>query len=243
MLPADLVATWIAHWHVFADYEDDPAVRSIVVSYSTNILVNVLTAMIAFRLLAAVALRRERIRRRRAGPDVLHHAPALHPEHDGEQLHHAADAGRIFLPVRVAAHRKRARAVHRLHGARTKSADSPDHRARPDGGGDFSAGRALVRAGARPRIVAALLDTARSPRPSTLFFCWSIAGYQFLPLRIIHQYLRSIFAKEQRLQDPTLPANFPWSTPFHEGFLGAFFKPEKSIFLFDPFSCSLSFSS
>ena len=43
-----------------------------------------------------------------------------------------------------------------------------------------------------------------------------------------------IFAREQRLQDPTLPANFPWSTPFHVGVLGALFKPEKSIFLFDP---------
>src|SRR5215467_4992528 len=51
MLPADLVGTWISHWHVFANYEDDPAVRSIVVSYSTSILVNVLTALIAFRLL------------------------------------------------------------------------------------------------------------------------------------------------------------------------------------------------
>jgi hypothetical protein len=36
------------------------------------------------------------------------------------------------------------------------------------------------------------------------------------------------------LQDPTLPTNFPWSTPFHVGVLGALFKPEKSIFLFDP---------
>src|SRR5579864_545401 len=51
MLPADLVGTWISHWRIFADYEDDPAVRSIVVSYSTSILVNVLTALIAFRLL------------------------------------------------------------------------------------------------------------------------------------------------------------------------------------------------
>jgi len=34
--------------------------------------------------------------------------------------------------------------------------------------------------------------------------------------------------------DPTLPANFPWSTHFYEGFLGPLFKPEKSIFLFDP---------
>ena len=37
MLPADLVGTWIARWHVFSGYTDDPAVRSIVVSYSTNI--------------------------------------------------------------------------------------------------------------------------------------------------------------------------------------------------------------
>jgi hypothetical protein len=36
------------------------------------------------------------------------------------------------------------------------------------------------------------------------------------------------------MQDPTLPANFPWTTPFHEGVLGALFQPEKSIFLFDP---------
>src|ERR1700734_2618943 len=51
MLPADLVGTWISHWKIFADYTDDPAVRSIVVSYSTNILVNVLTVLVAFRLL------------------------------------------------------------------------------------------------------------------------------------------------------------------------------------------------
>jgi hypothetical protein len=43
-----------------------------------------------------------------------------------------------------------------------------------------------------------------------------------------------IFARESRMQDPSLPANFPWSTPFHEGVFGALFKPEKSIFVFDP---------
>ena len=51
MLPADLVGTWIANWSVFSDYSDDPAVRSIVVSYTTSILVDILTALIAFRLL------------------------------------------------------------------------------------------------------------------------------------------------------------------------------------------------
>src|SRR5580658_9688402 len=51
MLPADLVGTWIAHWQVFSGYREDPGVRSIVVSYSTSILVNVLTALVGFRLL------------------------------------------------------------------------------------------------------------------------------------------------------------------------------------------------
>ena len=113
MLPADLVGTWIAHWNIFSEYEDDPAVRSIVVSYSTNILVNVLTALIAFRLLRQLRFSGERSRRRRAGSAVLHDTPALHPEHAGEQLHHAADADWIFLPVRVAAQRQPACAVSR----------------------------------------------------------------------------------------------------------------------------------
>src|SRR5258707_15219790 len=51
MLPADVIATWITHWNFFSEYEDDPAIRSIIVSYSTSILVNVLTALIAFRVL------------------------------------------------------------------------------------------------------------------------------------------------------------------------------------------------
>src|SRR6202142_4134361 len=51
MLPADLVATGLARLPIFEGYEDDPAVRSIVVSYLTSILVNVLTAQIAFRFL------------------------------------------------------------------------------------------------------------------------------------------------------------------------------------------------
>src|SRR5690242_11022682 len=51
MLPADLVATWVSHWHLFSNYQDDPAVRSIIVSYSNNILINVLTAILAFRFL------------------------------------------------------------------------------------------------------------------------------------------------------------------------------------------------
>jgi hypothetical protein len=58
--------------------------------------------------------------------------------------------------------------------------------------------------------------------------------YSYYRFGSLTQTYLLIFAREQRAQDPTLPANFPWSTPLHEGVLGALFKPEKSIFLFDP---------
>src|ERR1035438_1951246 len=52
MLPADVAGTWIERLPIFADYNgNDPSVRNIVVSYSTNMLVAVLTALICFRFL------------------------------------------------------------------------------------------------------------------------------------------------------------------------------------------------
>ena len=52
MLPADIVGTYIEKLRVFREYNgNDPAVRSMIVAYSTNILINVLTALVCFRLL------------------------------------------------------------------------------------------------------------------------------------------------------------------------------------------------
>ncbi len=59
-------------------------------------------------------------------------------------------------------------------------------------------------------------------------------AYQFYRYGSLTNTYLSIAGREQRQIDPTLPVNFPWSTPFHVGVLGALFKPEKSIFLFDP---------
>ncbi len=50
---------------------------------------------------------------------------------------------------------------------------------------------------------------------------------------IFSTYVRE-FTIEHRLQNPSLPAAYPFETPFHVGFTGALFTPEKSIFLFDP---------
>src|SRR5277367_5407151 len=52
MLPADVVGTYVERLPVFADYNgNDPSVHNIIVSYSTNILVSVLTSLVCFRFL------------------------------------------------------------------------------------------------------------------------------------------------------------------------------------------------
>jgi len=51
MLPFDVTGTYLEKLPIFGDYNGDPAVRNIFVSYATNILISVLTALVCFRLL------------------------------------------------------------------------------------------------------------------------------------------------------------------------------------------------
>src|SRR5271154_3141101 len=51
MLPADVVGTYLDRLPVFGDYDADPSVRNIFVSYTTDILICVLSALVCFRLL------------------------------------------------------------------------------------------------------------------------------------------------------------------------------------------------
>ena len=55
MLPSDLAGTAASHlplWRRYVSSETDPTIRSIFVSISTNVLINVLTALAALRLLS-----------------------------------------------------------------------------------------------------------------------------------------------------------------------------------------------
>jgi hypothetical protein len=79
-----------------------------------------------------------------------------------------------------------------------------------------------------------LLTYCKATIPIYGLFTFLERWYSFYRFGSWTQSYLPIFAREQRLQDSTLPPNFPWSTPFHEGVLGALFKPEKSVFLFDP---------
>jgi hypothetical protein len=234
MLPADLVATGIAHWHILAEYEDDPAVRSILVSYSTNILVSVLTALIAFRF-----LRQLRFEVNEAVVGVvallfctthLHYTQNMQ-ENNYIMLLTLAGFSFQYDWLRTGSGRalflgSAALGLNLL----TRVTTGLDLMA----AGIFLLavlwfeqvrGRALW-----PRLLA----YCKIAIPIYAFFGIIERLYNFYRFGSLTQTYIPIFAREMRQQDPTLPANFPWSTPFHEGVLGALFKPEKSIFLFDP---------
>src|SRR5215472_5828320 len=234
MLPADLLGTWISHWRVFANYEDDPAVRSIVVSYSTSILVNVLTALIAFRL-----LRQHGFGLQEAVAGVLAMMFCTTHLHYTQNL---MENNYILLLTWIGF-------SYQLEWLR-----SGNRRALFWGSAALGL-NLLTRVTTALDLIAAgvfllaVLGFERQPvetywpklreygklsLPIYVFFAVVERGYSYYRFgSFLHSYI-PIFARESRLQDPSLPANFPWSTPFHEGFLGALFKPEKSIFLFDP---------
>jgi hypothetical protein len=234
MLPADLVGTWIAHRNVFSDYGDDPAVRSIVVSYSVGILVNVLTALVSFRL-----LRQFRFSMRESVLGVL--ALLLCTTH----LHYTQNMmenNYIMLLTLVGL-------SFQYEWLRTGSnraliigcaAFGLNLLTRLTTGLDLMAGGfflLLVLWCERVRgreLWQRLVAYCKVAAPVYALFLLVDRIYQFYRFGSFTNTYVSLFAKEQRLADPTLPANFPWSTPFHAGFLGPLFKPEKSIFLFDP---------
>ena len=65
MLPSDIAGTYLEKLPIFNDYKgNDPTVRNMVVAYSTNILVNVLTAVVCFRFLLLLKFTREQLRAR-----------------------------------------------------------------------------------------------------------------------------------------------------------------------------------
>jgi hypothetical protein len=77
-------------------------------------------------------------------------------------------------------------------------------------------------------------DCAKVALPVYAVFFALDRGYQYWRFGSWFSTYIQLYGREQKLQNPDLPAAFPFETPFHVGFWGALFKPEKSIFLFDP---------
>ena len=234
MLPADLMATWVAHWDIFSEYQDDPGMRSIVVSYSTNILLSVLTVLIGFRL-----LRQLRFSENEAVAGVL--ALLLCTTH----LHYTQNMQEnnfiMLLTLTGFSFQYEWLRSNSLRGLLIGSvALGLNLLTRLTTGLDVIAAGVFVLAilwfeqGRGRDLWERLLTYCKIAVPVYVCFAAVERLYNFYRFGSLTETYLPIFARESRLQDPTLPANFPWSTPFREGVLGALFKPEKSIFLFDP---------
>jgi hypothetical protein len=116
MLPTDIVGTWIERIPIFSDYDGtDPSVRDIFVTYTTEILfaiatvTGILSGTIGFRSTCTF---------------ILHDSPALHAEHDGKQLHPAADADRVLLSMCLGENGKKTGPVDWIGGVWAELADA-----------------------------------------------------------------------------------------------------------------------
>jgi hypothetical protein len=234
MLPADVLGTWMAHWPVFAGYEDDPAVRSMVVSYSTNILVTVLTALIAFRFLGQLRFsRKESVAGVLALLFCTTHLHYTQNMMENNYIMLLTLAGFSFQYEWLRTDNRRAL----FWGSCVLGLNLLT---RLTTGLDLMAAGVFVLLalwfeqvrgrGLWQRVFAYCKGAA----PVYLFFILVDRVYQFYRFGSFTNTYLSVFARERRQLDPTLPASFPWSTPFHVGVLGPLFQPEKSIFLFDP---------
>ncbi|GGH03607.1 hypothetical protein [Silvibacterium dinghuense] len=234
MLPADIVGTGIAHLPVFRNYTDDPSIRNIVVSYSTSMLLAVLTALLCLRFLGQL-----RFTPRQAVLGTL--ALMLCTTH----LHYTQNLmenNYIFLLTLAGfswqlAWVEDGRRRDLLLGA---AALGLNLLTRLTTGLDLLACGLFVllvlfaKEGAGRKLFVRLLGYLRMAVPVYLFFGLLDRLYQFYRFGSFAGTYVGIVAREARLRDPSLPVTYPFEKPFHEGFFGPLFAPEKSIFLFDP---------
>jgi hypothetical protein len=234
MLPADLVGTWMAHWKMFSRYTDDPAIRSIVVSYSTSILVNVLTALLGFRLLRQL---RFSVKESVLGllalmfcTTHLHYTQNM-MENNYIMLLTLAGFSYQYEWLRTGSTRALLLGCGALGlNLLTRLTTGLDLMAV----GVFLLLTLWMENRPRPEVWRRFAVFCKIAAPVYAFFLLIDRLYQFYRFGSFTNTYVSLAGRELRSQDPTLPPTFPWTTPFHEGFLGPLFKPEKSIFLFDP---------
>ncbi len=207
MFPADVVGTGLAKLPIFVNYNDtDPTARAIFVSYTTNILVNVLTALVCFRFLCQLGFSVKQSVAGVLASAVLYHAPSLHAEHDGEQLHHAADVDRSLLPIRVASNRQRTRTAHRLAGLRAQPADPTYHRPGPDRRRIVSASGSLVGECTRSRAVAAGSDIPQDRIARLCNLRSDRSAVSSLPFRLAVHHIRHHRRTRREAAESIVPA-------------------------------------
>jgi hypothetical protein len=234
LLPFDIVGTYIENLHPFAAYKGtDPTVRNIFVSSMVNTLISILTALVCFQFLRVLEFdTRESIAGVLALLFCTTHLHYTQNMMENNYIFLLTLTGFLFQ-------------YQWLRSGRTR---------------DLLIGSAALGLNLLTRLTTALDVTAVGL--FLLVVLWSSEGKQaiwpklvgyaktaapvyfvFLCIDRMYQFHRfgtwtdtyvRYFGLKYRALDPTLPANYPWETPFHVGFFGALFSREKSIFLFDP---------
>ena len=247
MLPADVVGTAAAKapwWRGYVESRATPQIRSIVVSGCTNVLLNVLTALVALRFLELLGFSR---RQSIAGSLALICATThLHYAQNMQENNYIflLTLTGLWLQLRWAEGGERkwlwwgagALGLNLL----TRMTTALDL---------VGAAVFVLLVGVFARgdgsHLAALLSARRVKEylrtvvPVYAVFVFLDRLYQFVRFGSWTSTYMRLQANEQMRREPTLPANFPWSGHWfqggvHSGLLGPLFEPEKSIFVFDP---------
>jgi hypothetical protein len=235
VLPADILATWIETLPVFRSYRgSDPSVRNIFVSYTVNILVTVLTAFVSFRFLRSLEFS---IAHSVAGVLTLL-ACTTHLHYTQNMM----ENNYIFLLtlVGLAFQYEWLRTGNRRALLLGSAALGLNLLTRLTTGIDVIAAAIfmlvilLFEHADRNQFRSRVLEYLKITAPVYCFFFLLDRLYQFYRFGTFFDTYVKYFTIEHRLQDPTLPAKYPFETPFHVGFLGPLITHEKSIFLFDP---------
>jgi hypothetical protein len=235
MLPSDIIGSYLDKLPIFRDYNgSDPTVRNIFVTYATNTLLNLLTALVCFRFLLSLGFNAQHSV---AGVlALLFCTTHLHYTQNMMENNYIFVLTLTGFALQYEWLRSGSRQALLIGSAAfglnllTRLTTALDIVA----GGVFlvlvlwfERSRRLD-FGDRVRIYAA------SAFPVYVFFFFIDRLYQFYRFGTWTDTYVHYFSLEHRLLDPSLPAKYPWETPFHVGFLGPLISPEKSIFLFDP---------
>ena len=235
LLPVDIIGTYIEKLPLFTDYNGpDPSVRNIFVTYAINTLISVLTALVCFRLLQSL------------GFDIVQSiAGVLALLFCTTHLHYTQNmmennyimlltlTGFVFQYDWLRTGKTRALWIG-------SAALGMNLIIRLTTGLDLIAAGVFLllilwfERATRQEACRRFIAYGKTALPIYLFFLLIDRAYQFHRFGTWTDTYVHYFTTEHRLLDPTLSAKYPWETPFHVGFLGPLFSPEKSIFLFDP---------
>ena len=235
MLPADIVGTYVEKLRIFRDYNgNDPSVRNMIVAYSTNILINVLTGLVTLWLLELFQFTR---------PQAV--AGALALLLCTTHLHYTQNMMENNYILLLTLTGLTFQYEWLLNGNQRSlqigsAAFGLNLLTRLTTGIDLAAGGIflLLVMLFRGESLRAIWQKARTyvvtAFPIYAFFFLIDRVYQYYRFGSFLNTYVTVFGQQQRELNPSLLANYPFETPFHVGFFGALFAPEKSIFLFDP---------